>query len=52
MKEICPNCGTECIITEHVFWCPKCGYTFTQYMDIKYDDDIGVRRSTENVDRD
>jgi len=52
MNEICPNCNKLCIISEHICWCPRCGYTFTKHMNIKHDDDIGIRRSTENVDRD
>lgn len=52
MTEICPNCDTRCRVDEHSYSCPKCGCVFIKYINIKYSDDIGNRRSTENVDRD
>ena len=49
----CSNCGNECRLDEYVKYCSKCGKIFTDLLNIKCNpDNIGTRRSTENVDRD
>jgi len=54
MKMICPNCKNVCEINEYVVYCSKCGRIFTEYLNVKnkYKNDIGNRRSLENVDQD
>ena len=54
MKKICPNCGHECNISEFDIHCSNCGWIFTELIDLskKNLNDIGKRRSTENIDMD
>jgi hypothetical protein len=54
MKIECPNCKNMCNINEHVKYCSKCGWVFIEYMNLQYKDldDLGQRRSLENVDQD
>lgn len=39
---------------EYNYYCPKCGKVFIEYLDILHikDNEIGNRRSLENVDQD
>jgi uncharacterized Zn finger protein len=57
MKNIavkCPQCKEVCQLNEYVTHCPKCGRVFIEYMSFprKKENDIGNRRSLENVDQD
>jgi len=47
----CPSCKN--MIYEQIKYCPKCGYVFTNLLNLNINlNEIGNRRSLENVDMD